>query len=71
MMVAAGACDHLDLYAAWNSGDEAAPLITRWNQDAETMAAQISAERSHTPEQAADFLDALRPKTYLADGIRP
>lgn len=71
MMVAAGACDHIDLYAAWNSGDEPDPLITRWNQEAEKMAAQLSTQRGHTPEQAAALLDALRPKTYRADGIHP
>lgn len=71
MMVSDGGCDHIDIFAVWNSDDEADPLITIWNQQAEKIAAEVSAERGYTAEQAADFLVFLRPKTYRADGILP
>lgn len=69
MLVGGSGCDHVEIGAKWNSGDDPEPLVAHWNATAEKMAAEVSTRRGHTPEQAAEFLDSLRHKTYSGGGF--
>lgn len=68
-IVSDGPCDHISTAEAWNSGDDPEPLIATWNSRATALAAECSAARGHTPEQASDFLAAHWPKTYRQHGV--
>jgi hypothetical protein len=67
-LIPGSACTHIDLWAASNIGDDPEPLIKAWNEKATAAAAEISAKRGHTADQAADFLDSLHAKSYREAG---
>lgn len=66
-------CDHIAVMSPANR-DEAADapesLITAWNAKATAGAAEVSAARGHTAQQAADFLAALGVNAYSKLGTK-
>jgi hypothetical protein len=63
-LLTAVGCPHLSPHAAWNSGPSHDDVIAPWNAKVAESAAQISAQRGHTPEQAAAFLDEMDEPRY-------
>lgn len=70
-LVAGAGCDHIDIFAPWNSGDDPEPLIAHWNQWAVAESAKISTARAHSAEQAAAFIAALGLDAYKQLGSSP
>lgn len=65
-LLAAVGCPHLATHAAWNSGAATHDaVIGAWNEIVRAAAAQVSAQRGHTPAEAAIFLEAMDEPTYL------
>lgn len=70
MIVTGFGCDHFDLRRADNSADTPEPLANTWDTWAATEAAKHCASRSMHFDQAARFLDALRPSQYAPGIVR-
>jgi hypothetical protein len=64
LLVPGGGCECFSVWDDWNNKPDADELVTAWNKRAEAKAAELSAARNHTAEQAADFLASLRPKSW-------
>lgn len=59
-------CPHLSPFAAWNCGATSHDaVIAPWNDLVRAAAAEVSAQRGHTPEEAAAFLAAMDEPTYV------
>lgn len=68
-LIPGGHCDCFGIWEPWNSAADPEVLIKQWNERATTAAARVSAARSHTEQQAADFLSALTEAAYAALGF--
>lgn len=70
MLVAAGSCPHMDLWRGDNSAESPEPLVTWWNEWAAAEAAKRCAARGMSLEDAARWLDSLRPHQYAPAIVR-